>query len=197
MFWLMKPAGVPDTVGGLAPIDFPEVVCVNRSGGTHTFGEVVALAIPPGNAATFIATNDSNSYRPGASNDTVWNTVVDPTTNQLVSGGATTRRSTVFGVCTTRGAGVLNNAKGTYKFFGLIEQAFVIKSTGTNAAIGLAAGAPLTVTITNSFNGLVASNRVVVATYMDIQGTNVARRLRRVMLHNGLWPSAYGTTGVT
>jgi hypothetical protein len=189
MFWLMKPAGVPDSVGGLAPIDFPEVVCMNRSGGTHIKGEVVALATHPG-VATEIATNDSNSYRPGASNDTVWNTVIDPITNMLNSGGSL-RRMTAFGVCMSDS--VADNTKGLYKFFGLIEKAFCVKATGAS----LSAGYPLSVTITNSFNGVVASNAVVVGTYFDIQATNTVRRLRRVLLHNGMMPQAYGTTAVT
>jgi len=189
MFWLMKPAGVPDSVGGLAPIDFPEVVCMNRSGGTHIKGEVVALAFRPG-VATEIATNDSNSYRPGASNDTVWNTVVDPITNMILLGGAN-KVATVFGVCQTDS--VADNTKGSYKFFGLLEQAFVARVSGATVVPGMA----LTVTLTNSFTSVFATNSPAVATYLDISGTNTARRLRRVLLHNGMVPSPWGTAATT
>ncbi len=184
MFW-SKPSGGPDAVGGIWPVDFPEVVCRNRSGGTHIRGEVVQLAIHPG-VATEIATNDSNSFRPGFSNDTIWNTVVDPVTNAF-RGGGTLRRGSLFGVCMSDS--VADNATGSYKFFGRIEQAFCIKTLGAS----LASGSPLTVTITNSFNGKISSNEAVVAFYTDIQATNTVRRLRRVMLHNGFWPSGHGT----
>ena len=189
MFWLMKPAGVPDTVGGLAPIDFPEVVCVNRSGGTHTKGEVVALAFRPG-VATEIATNDSNNYRPNASNDTVWNTVVDPITNMILLGGAN-KVSTVFGVCMS--PSVTDNSKGNYKFFGLIEQVFVARVSGATVVPGM----PLTPTLTNSLTSVIATNAPIVGTYLDISGTNTARRLRRVLLHNGMVPAPHGTTATT
>ena len=90
MFW-SKPTGGPDVAGGIWPVDFPEVRCINRSDGTHTKGEVVQMAWQPG-VATEIATNDSNSYKPGWSNDTIWNTVIDPVTNATLSGGTLRRR---------------------------------------------------------------------------------------------------------
>jgi len=188
MFW-SKPTGGPDVAGGIWPVDFPEVRCINRSGGTHTKGEVVQMAWQPG-VATEIATNDSNSYKPGWSNDTIWNTVIDPVTNATLNGG-TLRRQTLYAVCTSDS--VADNAQGNYKFFGIVEQAFCIKASGAS----LAAGSPLSVTITNSFNGLIASNAVVVATYIDIQATNTVRRLRRVLLHNGFLAGGLGTTANT
>lgn len=185
MFW-SKPSGGPDAVGGLFPVDFPEVNCRNRSGGTHVKGEVVMLAFN-GGVATEIATNDSNSYKPGFSNDTIWNTVVDPATN-MFKGGGTLRRQSLFGVCMSDS--VADNAIGSYKFFGIIEQAFCLKASGAS----LAAGSPLSVTITNSFNGLIGTNESAIATYVDIQATNTVRRLRRVLLHNGFMAIAHGGT---
>lgn len=174
MFW-SKPTGGPDAVGGLWPVDFPEVVCVNRSGATLTLGEVVQLALTPGEA-TEIATNDSNSYRPGYSNDTVWNTVIDPVTN--IGVGSSIQRGGIFGVCMS--TEVLDNAKGSFKFFGIIEDAFVVGAAHQ-------AGDPLTPTITNSLKFPAAISNTIIATYIDIQSTNTARTLRRVFLHQGMF----------
>jgi hypothetical protein len=176
MFW-SKPSGGPDAVGGLSPVDFPEVKCRNRSGGTHIKGEVVQLAFTPG-AATEIATNDSNSYKPGYSNDTIWNTVIDPRSN--ATNGSSRQRGGLFGVC-MEPFGVADNAIGYYKFFGLIEDAFVVKASADHTI----AGDQLSVTSTNSFSGTVTSNLAVAAMYADIQTNLTNRKLRRVLLHNG------------
>jgi hypothetical protein len=180
MFW-SKPSGGPDAVGGIWPVDFPEVVCRNRSGGTHTKGEVAVLTFAPGRqagAATEVATNDSNSYNPGFSNDTVWNTVVDPTSNS--ASNSTRIKGGLFCVCMSDS--VADNATGLYKFFGLIEQAFCLRATPNV----LHAGIPLSVTASNSFTGTFISNAAIMATYMDITPTtNTVRSLRRVLLHNG------------
>lgn len=178
-----KPTGGPDAVGGLWPVDFPEVACRNRSGGTHIKGEVVQLAFTPG-AASEIATNDSNSYKPGHSNDTVWNTVIDPISNS--NAGSSIHRGGLFGVCMD--TSVADNAIGNYKFFGVVD-AFHVKASDNAIA-----GDPLTVTLSNSFDGVILSNECVVATYLDRQATATTRALRRVFLHNGMYPQASGRT---
>jgi hypothetical protein len=173
-----KPTGGPDSVGGLFPVDFPSVKCRNRSATTHVKGDVVQLPFPSGVAAE-IATNDSNSYKPGHSNDTVWNTVVDPTATVIQQGG-------FIGVCVS--ASVADNAIGEYQFYGIIEQAFTIKATGN-----LTSGDPLTVATAGSFDGVVLSNECVFASYLDVEQTNSTRSVLRVFLHNGMFPTPAGT----
>ena len=189
MTFLFKPTGGPDSVGGIWPAAFPSVACRNRSGTTHIKGDVVQLAFTPG-AATEIATNDSNSYRPGSSNDTVWNTIIDPVNNSN-QGASIQRGGTLFGVCMS--TSVTDNSIGNYQFFGLIEDAFCIK-TGTDHA---AAGDPLTVTTSGQFDGVINSNEVVVATYLDTQTGLTNATLRRVFLHNGLLAQSRGKDGAT
>lgn len=185
--FLFKPTGGPDSVGGLWPANFPSVACRNRSGTTHVKGDVVQLALTPG-GATEIATNDSNSYRPGSSNDTVWNTVIDPISN--TAQGSSIQRGGIFGVCTS--TSVADNAIGNYQFFGIIEDAFCIKASDNPVA-----GEPLTVTVLGQFDGVVNSNEVVVATYLDTQATISTAAQRRVFLHNGLLAQSRGQNGAT
>lgn len=187
MTFLFKPAGGPDSVGGLWPAAFPSVSCRNRSGTTHIKGDVVQLALTPG-AATEIATNDSNSYRPGSSNDTVWNTVIDPISN--TAQGSSIQRGGLFGVCVS--TSVADNAIGSYQFFGIVEDAFCIKASDNPVA-----GEPLTVTVLGQFDGVVNSNEVVVATYLDTQATISTAAQRRVFLHNGLLAQSRGQSGAT
>lgn len=187
MTFLFKPTGGPDSVGGLWPAAFPSVSCRNRSGTTHIKGDVVQMAFTPG-AATEIATNDSNSYRPGASNDTVWNTVIDPRSN--TTNGASIQRGAIFGVCVS--PSVADNSIGQYQFFGLIEDAFCIKASDNPVA-----GDPLTVTVLGQFDGVVNSNEVVVATYLDTQATITTAAQRRIFLHNGLLAQSRGQSGAT
>ena len=186
--WIMKPSGGPDKVGGFWPISVVPIVCRNRSGGTHSKGDVVQLAITPG-VATEIATNDSNSYRPGASNDTVWNTVIDPISN--TDAGSSIQRGAIIGVCVDT-TPIADNGKGLYQFFGIIEEAFHIKASDNAVA-----GDPLTVTVAKNFDGVINSNEIVVATYLDRQATATTRALRRVFLHNGLMHQTRGQNGAT
>ena len=185
--FLFKPSGGPDSVGGLWPANFPAVKCRNRSGTTHVKGDVVQLAITPG-AATEIATNDSNSYKPGASNDTVWNTVIDPVSN--TSAGCSIQRGGLFGVCVSDS--VTDNSIGLYQFYGVVEKAFCIKASDNPVA-----GDPMTVTVLGQFDGVVNSNEVVVATYLDTQTTISTAATRRVFLHNGLLNQSRGQSGAT
>lgn len=188
MTFLFQPTPGPDSVGGLWPASFPSVKCRNRSGTTHIKGDVVQLALTQG-AATEIATNDSNSYRPGYSNDTVWNTVIDPISN--TAQGASIQRGGLFGVCVSDS--VTDNSIGEYQFFGLIEDAFVIKSGSDHVA----AGDPLTIAVAGRFDGVVNSNEVVVATYLDTQTGLTNATLRRVFLHNGILSQSRGASGAT
>lgn len=187
--WIMKSAGGPDPVGGFWPVGVSPVTCRNRSGGTHSKGDVVQLALTPG-VATEIATNDQNSYQPGASNDTVWNTVVDPVSN--TAQGSSLNRSGLWGVCVDS-TPILDNAFGQYQFFGLIEEAFCIKA-GTDL---MAPGDPLTVTTAKNFDGVINSNEVVVAMYLAPQTNLTNRRVRRVLLHNGGIATSRGQSGAT
>ena len=187
MTFLFSPTPGPDTVGGLWPAPFPSVKCRNRSGTTHIKGDVVQLALTPG-AATEIATNDSNSYKPGFSNDTVWNTVIDPISN--TAQGASIQRGGLFGVCVSDS--VTDNSIGEYQFFGIVEQAFCIKASDNPVS-----GEPLTVTVLGQFDGVVNSNEVVVASYLDTQATISTAAKRRVFLHNGLLSQSRGQSGAT
>ena len=191
MVFFDKPAGGPDNVGGVWP--WAKISrCRNRSGATLLKGEVAMLAFGAGNfQATEIATNDSNSYRPGASNDTIWNTVVDPRTN-----GAVTATNAVAGVLTGGVFGVamediLDNASGNFQFFGIIEDAFVI-DTGASKD-GAQPSQLLTVTITNSFDCHIATNKVIVGFYIDSNDATLTnRQTKRVFLTNGMFTVVNG-----
>jgi hypothetical protein len=176
MIFINKPANGPDAVGGIFPGTF-DTPARNRTGGTTAFGDVVMMPVLPGIAAE-IATNDSNSYLPGYSNDTIWNSVVVPTAGGITAG--------FYAAVCVSPAGVADNAIGLHRYFGIIPQAFVIDGTNRNTT----AGDPLTITTAKNFDAIVATNECVYAWYIDVQGTNATRRKRRVFLHNGFAPSA-------
>ena len=182
-----KPTKGPDSVGGIWPIRDRGRVR-NRSGDTLSKGDVIQLAITPGEA-TEIATNDDNSYVPGASNDTVWNTVITPIAS--TTAGCSINRGGIWGVILDNS--IADNGTGWAQFFGVVEEARCIKA-GTDHAI---AGDPLTVTTAYNFDGVVNSNEVVVATYLDAQTGLTNRTLRRVLLHNGLFQQSRGEAGAT
>lgn len=166
-----KPTGGPDIVGGVWPVS-QKARCINRAGATLSKGDVVMLDMTA--TTTEIATNDDNSYIPGASNDTVWNTIVDPTAASITNGS-------IFGVVLE--TEILDNGSGEVQFFGLVSEAYVTKNSGTTNP-----GDVLSVTTTNSFNSTVASNQVNVGWYLDGQDTDLEpRELKRVFLHNGLF----------
>lgn len=184
MVFFNKPAGGPDSVGGVFP--WAQVAkCRNRAGATLTKGQVVQLALSAGNhQATEIATNDSNSYIPGASNDTVWNTVVDPDNDAVTAPGSGILTGGIFGVVIEPG-GILDNGVGDVQFFGLVEEAFVID--GGSSKDGAVPGQPLTVTTGNNFDCDILSNEILVGFYLDAADatlTNAA--LKRVFLTNGI-----------
>jgi hypothetical protein len=184
MPFFSKPAGGPDPVGGVFP--WTQVAtCRNRTGGTLTKGEVVMLAFGAGNHdATEIATNDSNSYRPGASNDTIWNTVVDPQSNAITNGAVGTLTGAIWGVCLTET--VADDAIGEFQFFGVVEKAYVVDAaSGDGARPGQILG--VHTASSNAFTCHVNSNRVVVGFYIDAQDSTLTNRaLKRVFLTQGL-----------
>jgi hypothetical protein len=190
MVFFNKPAGGPDSVGGVWP--WTQIaVCRNRSGGTLSKGEVCQLAFAAGNhEATEIATNDSNSYRPGASNDTSWNTVVNPHSNAAIAdsnGIAGIRQGGIFGVALED---VADDADGEFQFFGLVEDAYVVDTTSGD---GAQPGQLLGVTATNSFRCHVGTNAVIVGFYADAADTTLTNRaLKRVFLTQGLGCAANG-----
>lgn len=191
MVFFNKPAGGPDAVGGVFPWT-QTAKCWNRTGGTLVKGEVVQLAFGAGNwQASEIATNDSNSYRPGASNDTVWNTVVDPHSNAAIAasnGVAGIRQGGIFGVCLT--ASVADNAVGEFQFFGLVEEAYVVDAASGDGAMP---GQLLGVTATNSFRCHVGTNAVIAGFYLDSNDATLTNRaLKRVFLSQGLGCAANG-----
>jgi hypothetical protein len=183
-----KPTKGPDVVGGVWPIK-DRGRCWNRAGATLSKGDVVQLAITPG-AATEIATNDSNSYIPGASNDTVWNTVIDPRSSTTV--GSSIERGGIWGVVLD--TEIADNAYGWVQFFGIVNEAYCIKASGGDQA---SSGDPMTITTANNFDAIVNSNETVVAWYMDIQQGLTNRTLARVFLHNGLFSAGRGEAGAT
>lgn len=182
-----RAAGGPDIVGGIFPIT-QTARCWNRSGGTLTKGDVVQLALTPG-IATEIATNDQNSYKLSASNDTIWNTVVLPVSNTAQGSGIC--RGGIFGVCLS--PSVADNGQVDVQFFGVVEEAFCIKAGTDNTA----PGDPMSVTAAKNFTGVVNSNQVTVATYIAPQTNLTNRRVRRVLLHQGLFQQSRGQNGAT
>lgn len=183
-----KPSKIPDvTGGGVCPIK-DRAKCWNRSGSTMLKGEVVQLALTQG-VATEIATNDANSYLPGASNDTIWNTVIDPRSNaSAVAGatGSTIQTGGIWGVCLSDS--VSDNAIGNFQFFGIVNQAFVVRSNTTATIPGTLLTVRASGTGSPCFDPVMLSNEVVVATLMDYSnGALTTRRLRKVFLHNGLF----------
>ena len=171
-----KPSGGPDAVGGLFPSDFPAVTCWNRTGTTLSRGDVVQLALTPG-IATEIATNDSNSYRPSGSNDTVFNTVVLPVAGSLTVPSSSFITGAVYGVVTS--TSVADNGKVDVQFGGLVD-AFVI------SAGEVVPGQPLTVTAAKNFDAEVLSNETLAAFYLAPQDASIStRELKKVWLTNG------------
>lgn len=180
-----KPTKGPDTYGGVWPIK-DKGRCVNRSGSTISLGEVVQLALTQG-VATEIATNDANSYIPGASNDTVWNTVIDPRSNaSAVAGavGSSIHTGGLFGVCLE--TEIADNAAGMFQFFGICD-AFVVRSNTTATIPGSLLTVRASGTGAPCFDPVILSNEVVVATLMGFSNAALTtRRLRKVLLHQGL-----------
>jgi hypothetical protein len=184
-----KPTKGPDAVGGLWPIKDRARVW-NRSGATLDYGDVVMIALTPGEA-TEIATNDVNSYIPGASNDTVWNTVIDPISN--VSTGASVQRGGCI-VAVVLDTQIEDSKAGWVQTFGIAE-AYVHRANTTSSN----PGSPLTVygsnaaTKINTFDPIILSNERVFATLMGYSnGALTTRRLRKVFLHQGLFGAAGG-----
>lgn len=177
MSFLFSPTPGPDSVGGLFPAKFPAVKCRNRSGTTLSKGDVVQLALSPGDASE-IATNDSNSYRPGGSNDTIWNTVVVPVAGSLTKPQSSLITGGIYGVVTS--TSVADNGVVDVVFGGIVD-AFVISA---GEAIP---GQPLTVTAAKNFDAEVLSNEALVAFYISPTDTSISTRdLKKVWLTNGV-----------
>jgi len=178
-----KPSKGPDvTGGGIWPIR-DSARLWNRSGSAVSKGFAVVLATRQG-VATEIATNDANSYIPGASNDTVWNTFIYATTN-AVRGGS------IVGV--VMDDVISDNKAGRVCMFGLVD-AFVRKASGNANP-----GCPLALAISNgatagfTFNPTIASNERAVAMLMGFSNAAIStKRLRKVFLHQGLFGPAGG-----
>jgi len=178
MSFLFSPTPGPDSVGGIWPARFPATKCKNRSGTTLSKGDVVQLALTPG-IATEIATNDSNSYVPGGSNDTVWNTVVLPVAGSLTAPDSSFITGGIFGVVTS--TSVLDNGIVDVVFGGIVD-AFVI-----DAGDGPVPGQPLTVTAAKNFDADILSNEALVAFYLSPADTSIStRELKKVWLTNGV-----------
>jgi hypothetical protein len=197
MPFFTKPAGGPDAVGGVWPWNSGPIRCWNRTGNTLIKGKVIMLAFEAANNdATEIATNDSNSYVPGFSNDTVWNTVVDPKANAAITGLPGTKIGGIFGVCLSDS--VADNTTGDFQFWGLVDKAFVVDHG--DSGDGAQPGQVLGVTTTNSFNCTVGTNDVLVGFYMSPSAATLSNTpvLKRVFLTNGFGLSFNGaqTTGV-
>lgn len=178
-----KPTKGPDAVGGLWPLKERARVW-NRSGAKLDLGDVVAMATRPGEA-TEIATNDANSYIPGMSNDTIWNTVIDPITNAIQKGG-------IFAVVLDEE--ISDNKAGWVQLFGICD-AYVARTntTSTNP------GSPLTVYVSNAatrvntFDPIIASNEKTVATLIATSNAALTtKRLKKIFLHQGLFGAAGG-----
>lgn len=187
MAFFIKNTGGPDRIGGVFPQDDQPVKCMNRSGSAIAKGEIVMLDMAA--SATEIATNDSNSYLPGAGDasgkDSVWNTVVNPTAGTVQNGG------TFFGVCLD--TSVADNAVGNFQFFGIVEEAKVQRTGAAQSTVG---GAPLTVAAgaAATFDAVVDTNERIVAWYLDGQDTSLTTaELKRVFLHQGVFGGGAGT----
>lgn len=168
-----KPTKGPDAVGGIWPTTNRGRMW-NRCGGARTKGHVVQMAFTAGEASE-IATNDSNSYLPGRSNDTIWNTFIDPISN--IGVGSSIQRGGCFGVVLDDV--ISDNKAGWVKVFGVVEDAYVV---GT-----VQPGDPLVPTITNSLAFPCPVSNSIVATYIDVSSANSTKTLRRVLLHQGIF----------
>ncbi len=190
-----KPSNGPDSVGGVWPW-FYSTSCRNRTGEDLLKGQVAMLAWAAGNhEATEIATNDANSYIPGASNDTVWNTVVDPRSNgagTATNGGVGIFNGGCFGIALDN---ISNDKVGEFCFFGIVD-ALIKESSGSDGAIP---GQVLSVTSTNHLDCHVLSNKVVVAFYLqsnDATIGNTTAALKRVFLTNGMFMVTAGSGSI-
>jgi len=179
-----RPTKGPDVVGGVWPIR-DRARCWNRSGSTLSYGDVVVMAMRPG-VATEIATNDANSYIPGASNDTVWNTVIAAVTNAVTKGPCI--------AAIVQDVEILDNAAGNVGMFGVFE-AYVARTNTTSSN----PGQPLTIYCSNAagrvrtFDPIINSNEVSVATLLGFSNAALTtKRLRKVFLHQGLFGAAGG-----
>jgi len=168
-----KPTKGPDVVGGFWPTN-NKGRCWNRCGSARTKGHVVQMAFTPGEASE-IATNDSNSYIPGRSNDTIWNTFIDPIDS--VGVGSSIQRGGCFGVVLDDT--ISDNKAGWVQAFGRVVDAYVV---GT-----IQPGDPLVPTITNSLAFPCPVSNTIVATYQDVSVSSATKVLRQVLLHQGIF----------
>jgi hypothetical protein len=84
---------------------------------------------------------------------------------------------------------VTDNTIGLYKFFGIVEMAATVKSNSDSPV----AGDPLTVNVSGQFDGIVNSNEIIPAMYLDRQTNLTNVRTMRVFLHNGFLPAPPGS----
>lgn len=181
MVFFNKPAGGPDSVGGVFPWTQTGKMR-NRSGSTLLRGEVAQMAFSAGTqSATEIATNDSNSYIPGASNDTIWNTVINPQSNAITL----PRAGVLTGafVCVAL-EDVADDAIGEFQFFGICNAFVNDAASGDGAVPGQLLGVSVT---SNAFRCHIVSNSLAPAFYIDAQDATLTNRaLKRVFLTQGL-----------
>lgn len=181
MVFFNKPAGGPDSVGGVFPWH-QTAKLRNRSGSALLKGEVGQLAFSAGTQqATEIATNDSNSYIPGASNDTIWNTVIDLQSNAITLPRAGVLTGAVIVVALED---VADNAIGEFQVFGICT-AFVNDAASGDGAVP---GQLLSLSAaSNAFRAHALSNTLAPAFYIDSQDATLTNRaLKRVWLTQGL-----------
>lgn len=180
MTFFGKPSGGPDAVGGLFPR--AESQPCRLRGATNVRGSVVTLDLTA--SASQVDATDSNSGLPGAgdaTDDTIWNTVVDPVLATHVGAGANGPTSAaLFGVTLER---IVGNGIGRVQFYGIVDEARCLSGTATNLVYGM----PLTATASNAFNATITSNQRIIAFYCG-ESTAVTNSavLGRVFLHNGV-----------
>lgn len=168
-----KPTKGPDAVGGVWPIR-DRARMWNRCGAAREKGHIVQLALQPGEA-TEVATNDANSYIPGASNDTVWNTFIDPISS--IAQGSSIQRGGVFAV--VYDDVISDNKAGWVEMFGNIAEAYVV---GT-----VQPGDPLVPTVSNSLAFPCPVSNSIIATYISASATLSTKTKKRVFFHQGLF----------
>ena len=178
-----KPTKGPDTVGGVWPIR-DRARLWNRTGAALDLGDVVQMAWTPGEASE-VASNDANSYIPGASNDTIWNTVVDPISSTGV--GSSIQRGGMWAVVLDDV--ISDNKAGEFCIFGICDAYVARTNTGS-----VEPGSPLSVyasnaaTRMNTFDPDVAISQTAVATYIATSNAALTtKRLKKVFLHQGLF----------
>lgn len=181
MTFFGKPSGGPDAIGGLFPRQEVQP-CRSRAGAALVAGSVVTLDLTA--SATEVDATDSNTGLPGAgdaSDDSIWNTVVDPvlaTHVGLDANGPTS--AALFGV--TLGA-IADNGIGRVQFYGIVDEARCLSGTATNLVYGM----PLTATATNSFNATISSNQRIIGFYCgESTAVTNAAVTGRVFLHQGV-----------